>query len=476
MKDIPTLKKGVLSLKEAYGQAMAVTAPLGSVVSTSTAAVAYAGYGVVFATLLGLLGSAMWVYTLTRYAKRVASAGGFYTYGSFATKSKAVAFFESLIEAVAYTVLNAVNAFAVYLLLETFSQMSGIVIPGWVYWLAFALTIAAPTLLSLIDIRALLSKIVSVSASIEVALLFGLFAYSVAVKGLQVQYFEVPKIPLSNLGDAMILTIVSISGAGAVTYLGEETKVPLKTLTRGMWLSLGLGGVAILLGTYGMVSLWEGSLQDFRNSPQPLLQEAIQLGLVFAMITLLLSVNSLIMSNVGTTVGSARILFNLSRERAVPRIFMRLNKNKQPIVATVFAGAVSALFGLIALLYTGFDVATAFQEISVVVSVFWLAGRIVDAFGVPIMLFRLGTLNLVEAVIPIGAGVLNGIGLVFSYSSPDFFQIAMPVAIFAIGIAWYLARARKSDVGRLVVDENNELVTIDEYYERLKKKASQLKA
>jgi len=49
MKDLPKLRKGVLTLKEAYGQAMAVTAPLGSVVSTSTAAVAYAGNGVVFA-------------------------------------------------------------------------------------------------------------------------------------------------------------------------------------------------------------------------------------------------------------------------------------------------------------------------------------------------------------------------------------------------------------------------------------------
>jgi hypothetical protein len=69
MKDLPKLRKGVLTLKEAYGQAMAVTAPLGSVVSTSTAAVAYAGNGVVFATLLGLAGSILWVATLSSYAR-----------------------------------------------------------------------------------------------------------------------------------------------------------------------------------------------------------------------------------------------------------------------------------------------------------------------------------------------------------------------------------------------------------------------
>jgi hypothetical protein len=103
------LIKGSISLKEAYGQAMAVTAPLGSVVSTSTAAILYAGYSVVFTTLLALLGSALWIFTLTRYTSKLASAGGFYTYGYSAWRSKKISFFEALIEAFAYSFLNAVK-------------------------------------------------------------------------------------------------------------------------------------------------------------------------------------------------------------------------------------------------------------------------------------------------------------------------------------------------------------------------------
>lgn len=49
------LSKASISLRGTYGQAMAVTAPLGSVVSTSTAAIVYAGYSVVFTTLLALV-------------------------------------------------------------------------------------------------------------------------------------------------------------------------------------------------------------------------------------------------------------------------------------------------------------------------------------------------------------------------------------------------------------------------------------
>ncbi|MGC9106359.1 MAG: APC family permease [Thermoprotei archaeon] len=460
----------MLSLKEAYGQAMAVTAPLGSVVSTSTAAVAYAGNAVVFATLLGLIGSVMWVATLSAYARRVASAGGFYTYGSFATRSKFVAFMESLVEVLAYSILNAVNALAAYLLLQVFSQLSGVELPGWLPWAILALTLVYPTLASLIEIKNLLGKIVAISASMEVALLLGLFVYSIATKGFQPSLFEMPKnVQLSNLGDAMILTIVSISGAGATTYLGEETKKPFKTLFYGMWLALLLGGISILLGTYAMVTLWGGSLQDFMNSPQPLLQEAIGMAPLFGLIVMLLSINSLLASNIGTTLGAARILFNLARERAAPLALTRTNKKGEPLVATLLVGALSATFTGIALGFTG-DVESAFNEISVVVSVFWLAGRIIDAFGVPLMLFRLGQLNVYEPVVAIGSGVLNGIGLFLSFTSPDFFQTTFVAAAVAFGLAWYFLKARNSLVGKLVVDENNNVITMEEYLERLKAK------
>jgi amino acid transporter len=472
MKDIPKLRKGVLTLKEAYGQAMAVTAPLGSVVSTSTAAVAYAGNGVVFATLLGLAGSILWVATLSSYARRVASAGGYYTYSSFATRNKFVAFMESLIEVLAYSILNAVNALAAYLLVQVLAQLSGVNLPGWLPWALVALTLVYPTLASLIEIKSLLGKIVAVSASLEVALLIALFAYSVITKGFQPQLFQVPKsVPLSNLGDAMILTIVSISGAGATTYLGEETKRPFKTLFVGMWLALGLGGLSILLGTYAMVSLWQGTLSDFVNSPQPLLQEALGLSFALGLIVTVLSINSLLASNIGTTVGAARILFNLSRENAAIKAFSRVSKSGQPIIATITVGLLSMAFLLIALGYAG-NVQRAFDEISVVVSVFWLAGRIVDAFGVPIMLWRVGQMNVYEPIVAIGSGILNGVGLFLSFTSPDFFQVTFTLAAVAFGTAWYLLKARYGQVGKLVVDEENNLMTIEEYLQKLKSKAS----
>ncbi len=138
-REIMRLGRGVISLKETYGQAMAVTAPLGSVVSTSTAAILYAGHSVVFTTLLALLGSALWIYSLTSYTKRVASPGGYYTFGYSAWRRKIISFFEALTEVFAYSLLNAVNAITLYLLVSIGFQVAGIATPWWLEPLIIAL-------------------------------------------------------------------------------------------------------------------------------------------------------------------------------------------------------------------------------------------------------------------------------------------------------------------------------------------------
>lgn len=463
------LAKGTLSIREAYGQAMAVTAPLGSVVSTTTAAIAYAGKSVVFATILALIGSALWIYTLTRYSSKIASAGGYYTYGAAAWRSKTLAYYEAVLEVIAYSALNAVNALAIYLLVQTFLQMLNITVSSVYLDLLIVFGLIYPTIISFTtNIKNLLGKIVSISATMEVIMLYAMFIYAVATRGFNLSYFNPSGASISAIGTAMILSIVSISGAGASTYLGEESKIPRKTITLGMWLSLIIGGSAILAGTYGLVALWNGSLSGLENSNQPLIQELFGFGLPIVMIGLLMSINSLLASNIGTTVGSARVLFNLARERAMPKVFEKVNKTKEPIIATLTIGLISTLMTIFSTLITG-SVSNAFNEISVITSIFWLAGRIVDGFGVPVFYWRISSLSISTLIIPLSATLINLTGVILSFQSPDTFQILSISTILIIATLWYLYKAKKGLAGTYVVDDNNELVTIDEYIEKLKK-------
>ncbi|WP_369611597.1 APC family permease [Sulfurisphaera javensis] len=463
------LAKGSLSIREAYGQAMAVTAPLGSVVSTTTAAIAYAGKGVVFATILALIGSALWIYTLTRYSSKIASAGGYYTYGAAAWRNRTLAYYEAILEVVAYSALNAVNALAIYLLVQTFLQMINVSIPSIYLDLFIVLGLVYPTLISFTThIKNLLGQIVSISATLEVIILYAMFIYAVATKGFNLSYFNPSGVSLGSLGTAMILSIVSISGAGASTYLGEESKVPRKTITLGMWLSLIIGGSAILAGTYGLVALWNGSITSLENANQPLIQELFGFGLPIVMIGLLMSINSLLASNIGTTVGSARVLFNLAREKAMPKILEKVNRTQEPIIATIIIGFISTLFVIFSTIITG-SISNAFNEISVITSVFWLTGRIIDGFGVPVFYWRISSLNITTLVIPISATLINLTGVALSFQTPDLFQSVSIITILVLATLWYGLRAKKSLAGTYVVDDNNQLITIDEYIEKLKR-------
>lgn len=461
------LSRGSISLKETYGQAMAVTAPLGSVVSTSTAAILYAGHSVVFTTFLALIGSSLWIFTLTSYTKRIASAGGYYTYGYSAWRNKFLSFFEAMTEVFAYSFLNAVNVITLYLLLDIGLGIIGITIPWWGEILVLALGILYPTLLSLTQVKKVLGYVVSVSATAEVVLLLLLFVLSLR-QPFHVEYLTPAGASLGNIAQAFVLSMVSISGAGAATYLGEEAKKPTKTITEGMWLSLLIGGTAMLLGTYALVVLWRGSINDLANSPQPLLFEMYEYGAVPMLIALVMSANSLLASNIGTTLGSARILFNLSREGSAPRVLTRVTKGGEPLVSTLLVGALTAL--VVSVFVTVLGIANAFATVAVITGIFWLTGRVIDGFGVPVFYARISQLSLTTLLIPLIATGLNVWGIVQSIQ-PSSISLYTLVVLILIVTVWYAVKGRRGRPGSLVVDEENRVITIEEYMERLKRKA-----
>ncbi|ARM76235.1 APC family permease [Acidianus manzaensis] len=462
------LSKSSISLKETYGQAMAVTAPLGSVVSTTTAAIAFVGYSVVFTTILALLGSALWIYTLTRYTSKVASAGGYYTFGYSAWKNRTVSFYEAVLEALAYSFLNAVNAIAIYLLLSVALSMYGISLSPIYEGIIIAFGILYPSLISLTHIKFVLGKIVSISATAEAILLIALFGISLT-RGFHANYvMPSSNIPMTDLAAAFVLSMVSISGAGASTYLGEETKKPFENISKGMWLALLIGGLAMTLGTYALVALWSGSLNSLSNSPQPLITEMYNFGFIPLIIALILSVNSLLSSNIGTTLGSARILFNLAREKSAPSIFSKVNKSNEPIIATLMIGSITAIVTIAAILSVG--ITTAFADISLISGIVWLSGRIIDGAGVPFLYYRIGQLRVLEVIIPLVATGINLWGVIESLAVPDMFTTSLIAVIAVLSVVWYFLKGRKGKPGSLVVDENNEIVTIDEYLQKLKNK------
>jgi amino acid transporter len=463
------LGRAVLSIRENYAQAMAVTAPLGSVVSTTTVAVAYAGGGVVFATIMAFIASAFWIYTLTLYSNRIASAGGYYTFVYAAYRSRFLAFSEALIELMSFIMLNVVNVLAVYLMIEAVSAFYGVKLPSWAALLVIVFSLAYPTLAStLLDVRRLLNSIVIVVATLEVVVLLALFTLSLT-RGVRVDIVLPPSdASLAGLAIAFLLILVSFDGAGASTYLGEETRRPLDNVTKGMWLAFLIGGIAMIAGTYALVTLWPYSYADLAGSSQPLITITAGFGIAYAALVIGIAAKSLLISNIGTTLAAARILYNLSREGSAPEILSSVNSRGQPVIATALVGFLTTAITLTAI--TTLGVKTAFIEVGALTGIFWIAGRILDSLGAPLFLNRVGELGrgiqvIPRILLPILTFFMNFAGLTLSFLEITVTQISILALTVVTGFTWYMMLARFGAPGSLAVDNYNNVVRIEDLLE-----------
>jgi amino acid transporter len=464
-----SLGRAVLSIRENYAQAMAVTAPLGSVVSTTTVAVAYAGGGVVFATIMAFIASAFWIYTLTLYSNRIASAGGYYTFVYAAYRSRFLAFSEALIELMSFIMLNVVNVLAVYMMIEAVSAFYGVKLPSWAALLVIVFSLAYPTLAStLLDVRRLLNSIVIVVATLEVVVLLALFTLSLT-RGVRVDIVLPPSdASLAGLAIAFLLILVSFDGAGASTYLGEETRRPLDNVTKGMWLAFLIGGIAMIAGTYALVTLWPYSYADLAGSSQPLITITAGFGIAYAALVIGIAAKSLLISNIGTTLAAARILYNLSREGSAPEILSSVNSRGQPVIATALVGFLTTAITLTAI--TTLGVKTAFIEVGALTGIFWIAGRILDSLGAPLFLNRVGELGrgiqvIPRILLPILTFFMNFAGLTLSFLEITVTQISILALTVIAGFTWYMMLARFGAPGSLAVDNYNNVVRIEDLLE-----------
>ncbi|MGC8670205.1 MAG: APC family permease [Thermoprotei archaeon] len=451
------LKQNALSLWETYGQAMAVTAPLGSVVSTTTAAVLYVGSAVPLATLLAFMASVVWLAVLTAYSKRIASAGGFYSFAGFSYRRKWISFFEAVTEVSAFVTLNAADVFAVYLMLKVIEAMLSVRISLPLELLIASSALWYPTAISLLNIKVVIGKFVSWSATAEVALLSAFFFYSALTRGFSLDPLSPSGVGSAGFMAAFLLSLTSISGAGTSTYLGEETSRPTRNVTAGMWLALVLGGIAMFLGSYAMVIDWGPNLDALASSPQPLLQEmgkVPMVGGVLLLATFILALNSILSSNVGTTVAPARVLFNLARERAAPANFLKLNRFFEPLMGTILVGIVSA--GL-AGGYLTLGVDAAFAQLSLLASFFWMLGRTVDALGVPLLYRRVGAKMGAFWIVTGLALVLSGVAVTSVLTPVDPLALAGIAGFVLLTLTLYLIYGRKGKPGSVYVDERGEL-------------------
>jgi len=466
----PRLKANAIGLVGSYAQAMAVTAPLGSVVSSLTVGALYAGANLPLVTLMAFLSSCFWVYLLTRFSKKINSAGGFYTYTSNSVGSKA-GYTEAVTEFLAFLLTTVFEGMYVGIIVPPFLRIFGLSLPAWSWIPLTLLGIGLAIPLTYTDVAKTLTKYVAVGATLEVALLVGLSAYLIIQAGpantlaVFTNTHLAPK-GLSGLSTGFLLSVISIAGAGTATYLGEETKIPSRTLRRGMWLAMLVGGGSMLLSSYAIVVAWGvGNATTLGSANVPIVQLAARVSGVLALAVVMLSVNSLIVSNVGTNMSASRILFSLSREGGAPATFSKVHEShKSPYVASLFVGVIAIIIGLAAPMIMGFM--DAYSMVAIAASIFWILGRLGDSVSLPLFYLKRfrEEFSVLKHLVPSAIiSVINVLGLglaIFPITYPTNISIIFVVSamICWVGGFMYFGRNRENMIGAYLVNDAGELV------------------
>ncbi|MDQ1717546.1 MAG: hypothetical protein QOE89_1499 [Pseudonocardiales bacterium] len=350
--DGPKLEKGVLTLRNCLALSAAVMAPVLAVILNAPAAGANAGSALPVAFLLAFVAALFVGNTVIEFAKKLPSAGSFYTFCSKSLGSLA-GFFTGWLYAAAFVALTIGLFTANGAFLRSYLQSTFDVSVPW--WLLGILIVALAMTLSVRSIRTSVRlDLILLALEMFIFSLLALIAIIRAGSGNSLTYFNPTSGPtgFSGVGLAVVFGLLSFVGFEAAAVLGEETgnakrNVPLAV--RGALIGVGIFFVFVLYGLAAGFHLNTAKgLKNFLASPAqfsslaeqyaPWLKQPVELAAVAGLFSCLLAV-------LNTTV---RVMYAMARERVLPPALSKVHpKFRSPFVSIYALVAFSIVGGVL---------------------------------------------------------------------------------------------------------------------------------
>jgi amino acid transporter len=348
------LERHAIGLPAVTAQSAALIAPAAGSVAGLAFIVSYSGAATPLAFLIGLLVCVCIALVIGEYAKRLPSAGSFYTYltRTFGPKTGFV---------------TGVMLFGAYLLLFPFQLdffgnfVSSLFAASGVHisWVVFAAAlIVLSTGLGVAGVKPSL-RTGLLGLGIEMTILT-VFALIIIVKGgasgNTLTAFN-PADSLkgsSGLLTAVVYTIFAFVGFESATALGDEAKEPRRTIPRAVMLTTLVVGIfyvvvsyAVVIG-YGVSSSGVNSLVS-AAAPFNTLADNYGNGVLSVFVNLAV-ISSFTALNIVTVIAVSRIFWKMGRDGLLPRVFGRVSRRQSPQVACLVAGGLALVaaiaFGL----------------------------------------------------------------------------------------------------------------------------------
>ncbi|MBS1888583.1 MAG: APC family permease [Actinobacteria bacterium] len=454
------LAKDSIGLVRVIAFTAAFMGPAASIALGLVAAISFAGFATPFVVLLSFLGALLASNSVAQLARKLPSAGSFYTYNSAILGSK-VGFVSGWMMVFAYILwvpsgIGAVGTFSS----EFFSSAFGwsinenillLIVLAIVAGLAFR-GIATSTAVDVIVLVIEIGVIVALAATI-------LFKGGPGPSGIHL--FDPSNTLHGQFSDitlGMVYTVVIFSGFESGAVLGEETKDPRRNVPRGIFGAVILVGAFYLFVSYAELhGVAPSQIEAFTTNPSQLgfLTEAFWSPSILWLVDLVVALSTLGFV-IAAFNAAVRLAFAMGRERMLPSKLASLSRYGTPGYAVAAITVIALAIGLPVTIAEGGFLAFAYigavSGISLIILFISVSVTMIVAF---LTKYR-GEFNPIKHLLfPLLAIVIFGIPLVGTfyprpvppYSWLPF--VALGWLIIGVIVTAWLARNRSEVLARI---------------------------
>ncbi|MGH2479156.1 MAG: APC family permease, partial [Ktedonobacteraceae bacterium] len=346
-QNVQRLEKNVLTVPNGIALAAAAMAPVIAVVLNAPAAGPAAGAALPLSFLLAFIACLLVGNSVIQFARKLPSAGSFYTFNSYGL-GKTAWFFTGWLFWIGYAILapglfTAMGAFAHDYVLGVFKVE--------VYWWIFSLIgMAIVFALSIRSIKASVQvDLTFLIIEVVVFLVLAVIAIARGGNGNSLSVFTPAAAPtgFSGVGLGVVFGILSFIGFDAAATLGEETKNPRRNVP------LAVGGALVFVGVFYIIIMYAltagyglvhaANYTKFLADPNPIvtlahtytpwLEQIIDLAAITGLFSCFLAIHN-------TTI---RIIFSMGRDRVLPGVFGRVHARWFSPYTAIFAQTIFTL-------------------------------------------------------------------------------------------------------------------------------------
>jgi amino acid transporter len=403
------MRHGILSVVDSFAQSVALLSLALGVAFASSAAAGETGIAAPFAYLIAGVGSLCLASVIIRFTRRMASAGGLYTYISRGLNPSA-GFLGGWLYGGGFAVgISFVLVIGSFFMSTAFTAHTSLHW-GWYPW--FFIMLAALAAIALLDVK-LSSRIQLVLAAVGVAAILVL-AFAILFQGGDSGVTLAPLNPAnatstSDLFLAVVLTFTGFIGFEAAAAFGEEAADPLRAIPKAILTAVIVAVVYYVFVTW-MMGVGFGDAGKWAKDPAALDTLATRYvgNWLAVIIDFSVAASAFVAALAGTNLTS-RTAYAMGREGGLPRTFAWTHPRfRTPWVGIIFSLVVTLLLGVFFAHH--YDPITYFIWMATCATIGILITYILIAVG-GIAFFakdRAGWNPLLDLVVPVGAIAICG--------------------------------------------------------------------